>query len=91
MATAGIFSLGKVYKQQGTGTWSGDRLYGYVGGDGPGPVTAIERIDFSNDTAKATLRGNLSAVHYGGNCASSSLTAAYWHSSETSAPKIEIL
>lgn len=86
MATAGIFSLGKVYKQQGTGTWSGDRLYGYVGGDGPGPVTAIERIDFSNDTAKATLRGNLSAVHYGGNCASSSLTAAYWHSSETSAP-----
>jgi len=84
MAAAGIFSLGKVYKQQGTGTWSGDRLYGYAIGDGTASVTAIERIDFSNDTAKAILRGNLSAVHYGGNCVSSSLTAAYCHSSEGS-------
>jgi hypothetical protein len=37
--------------------------YGYFGG-GSGPLSSVDRIDYSNDTATASVRGPLSAARY---------------------------
>jgi hypothetical protein len=36
--------------------------FGYFGGGFPGPVSKVERIDYSNDTATASTKGPLSAA-----------------------------
>ena len=35
------------------------REYGYFGGGGPGPLSTVDRIDYSNDSATAFVRGSL--------------------------------
>ena len=36
--------------------------FGYFGGGGPGPISTVNRIDYSNDTATASVRGPLSSI-----------------------------
>jgi hypothetical protein len=38
--------------------------YGYFGGGTPGPVSTVDRIDYSNDTTTASVRGALAASSY---------------------------
>jgi hypothetical protein len=38
--------------------------YGYFGGGAPGPVSTVDRIDYSNDTATASVRGPLSVARF---------------------------
>jgi len=38
--------------------------YGYYGGGSPGPLSTVDRIDYSNDTAIASVRGRLSLNRY---------------------------
>ena len=50
---------------------TGNASYGYVGGGEPAPAPAytystIDRIDYSNDTATASPKGNLAKSRYGG-------------------------
>ena len=67
----GIFSLEDVRIRQITGYWpttasSGAGVspspypYGYFGGGEPGPLSTVDRIDYSNDTATASVKGPLS-------------------------------
>ena len=39
--------------------------YGYFGGGTPGSRSTVDRIDYSNDTATASVRGPLSLSRYG--------------------------
>ena len=68
----GVFRLKQVYEEQISGNWpttaSSEGVgggspspypYGYFGG-GPGPLTTVDRIDYSNDTATASVKGPLS-------------------------------
>ena len=70
----GIFRLKQVYEEQLSGNWStkgdvwltpspflssGPAPFGYFGG-GPGPISTVDRIDYSNDTAAAATKGPLS-------------------------------
>ena len=68
-----VFGLETVYRLQVEGLWSaksdvwlspspffGSWEYGYFGG-GSGPLSTVDRIDYSNDTATASPRGPLSA------------------------------
>ena len=70
----GIFRLKQVYEEQLSGNWSekkdvwntpspflssGPAPFGYFAG--PTPVSTVDRIDYSNDTATAPARGPLSA------------------------------
>jgi hypothetical protein len=74
-----IFSLGDIRKKQLLGevpqrTRETYREYGYFGGGGDGfnGTTSISRIDFSNDTQNANLRGKLpSIIQFGGGCGNS--------------------
>jgi hypothetical protein len=74
-----IFSLGDIRKKQLLGevperTRETYREYGYFGGGGGGfnGTTSISRIDFSNDTQNANLRGKLpSIIQFGGGCGNS--------------------
>jgi hypothetical protein len=63
----GIFALLDVRERQAAGVWSvksdvwlspspffGSWDYGYFGGGRPGPVSTVDRIDYSNDTATAS-------------------------------------
>jgi hypothetical protein len=45
---------------------TGNSSFGYFGGGGfPGPLSTVDRIDYSNDTATASVRGPLSVTRYG--------------------------
>jgi hypothetical protein len=61
--TRGIFALSDVRIRQNTGYWSSTaNQYGYFGGGGtpsPGTISTVDRVDFSNDTATASIRGSL--------------------------------
>ena len=39
-------------------------LFGYFAGGVPGPLSSVDRIDYTNDTATATPKGPLSAGRY---------------------------
>jgi hypothetical protein len=39
---------------------TGNSNYGWFGGGSPGLTTTVDRIDFSNDSAAASVRGPLS-------------------------------
>jgi hypothetical protein len=41
-------------------TWSSAQTHGWFGGGIPGPVSTVNRINFSNDTGIANIRGSLS-------------------------------
>ena len=70
----GIFSVEDVRLRQNTGYWPTStgslptnnplqiRPFGYFGGGFPGPTSTVDRIDYSNDTATASLRGPLSVA-----------------------------
>ena len=45
-------------------TWSSTQTHGWFGG-GVGPVSTVDRIDFSNDTGTANIRGPLSLARDG--------------------------
>jgi len=73
----GIFRLKQVYEEQLSGNWStkGDVWntpspftkafpFGYFGG-GTGPISTVDRIDYSNDTATAAVKGPLSLARFG--------------------------
>jgi hypothetical protein len=66
----GAFTLGEVRSGRLTGDWLNKESvanYGWFGGGGvtashpgtPGTVSVVDRIDFSNDTITALLRGNI--------------------------------
>ena len=59
--TTDIFSLEQVYFFQNFGDWIVVNQFGYFGGGTPGPSSLVDRIDFSNDTATALVRGSLSS------------------------------
>jgi len=73
----GIFALLDVRERQAAGVWSvksdvwlspspffGSWDYGYFGGGGPPQVSTVDRIDYSNDTATASVRGSLSVAKF---------------------------
>ena len=64
--TAGITTTGLVIlvsDTQVTNTiWSSAQTHGWFGGGNPGPVSTVDRIDFSNDTGTANIRGPLSSA-----------------------------
>jgi len=76
----GIFRLKQVYEEQLSGNWStkvdvwntpspflldGPAPFGYVAGGEPEPGSStVDRIDYSNDTATALVRGPLSSARY---------------------------
>jgi hypothetical protein len=43
---------------------TGNSSFGYFGGGFPGPVSTVDRIDYSNDTATASPKGPLSLARY---------------------------
>ena len=43
-------------------TWSSAQTHGWVGGGGPPAISTVDRIDFSNDTGTANIRGPLSVA-----------------------------
>ena len=54
---SGVFGLRKVYKKQvenvtnnNFASWPESEIYGYFGGGAPGPLSTVDRIDFSNET-----------------------------------------
>ena len=56
---------------------TGDTNYGYFAGGEPGPgaISTIDRVDFSNDTATASPKGSLSVAKYSAAGASSRANA----------------
>ena len=74
----GIFRLKQVYEEQLSGTWStrGDvwlspspfgkaHPFGYFGGGyNPNVLSTVDRIDYSNDTATASVKGPLSLAKW---------------------------
>ena len=40
---------------------TGNASFGYFGGGDPGAISRIDRIDYSNDTATASPKGELSS------------------------------
>ena len=59
----GVFGLQDAYKLKRTELLSLEDTHGWFGGDSAGPAT-LDRIDFSNDTGTASVRGSLSAIRY---------------------------
>lgn len=64
-----IFGIGEVYELQKEGLWVEKgretyREFGYFGGGLPGSVSRVDRIDYTNDTATASVRGPLSLARY---------------------------
>jgi hypothetical protein len=43
---------------------TGNSNYGWFSGGGPGAVSTVDRIDFSNDSSTASIRGSLSSARY---------------------------
>jgi hypothetical protein len=65
----GVFTLGEVRSGRLTGEWLNKESvanYGWFGGGAnyPSRVSTVDRIDFSNDTGTANIRGPLSSVRY---------------------------
>ena len=62
----------------------GNQDFGYfAGGKTPsGPVSTIDRVDYTNDTATATAVGPLSAIKYGGGTTGNS-SFGYYGGGET--------
>ena len=62
----GVFGLQVVYKLKKNETYSDLRSYGWFGGGQTGIplVSRVDRIDFSNDSSTATVRGPLSSTRY---------------------------
>ena len=71
----GIFSLEEFYDLQVSGEITNifdpfryvkdstqGTPYGYITGGAPGPVSTVDRIDYSNDTATAAVKGPLSSA-----------------------------
>ena len=71
----GIFSLEEFYDLQVSGEITNifdpfryvqdstqGTPYGYITGGAPGPVSTVDRIDYSNDTATAATKGPLSSA-----------------------------
>jgi hypothetical protein len=60
----GIFRIKQVYEEQLSGYWPTKKslLFSYFvgGGPAPAPISTVERISYSNDTATASPRGPLS-------------------------------
>lgn len=80
MSRRDVFSLENIYELQIQGNWSTKNdvwlasnpytvpgwEYGYFGGGGfPADSSTIDRIDYSNDTATASVRGPLSESVFG--------------------------
>jgi hypothetical protein len=66
---AGITTTGLVILVTDTAvtntTWSSTQTHGWFGGGiTPGAVSTVDRIDFSNDTGTANIRGPLSSTRY---------------------------
>ena len=51
--------------------------YGYIGGGHQGPVSTVDRIDFSNDTGTAAVKGPLSLARHG-LAATGNASYGYW-------------
>jgi hypothetical protein len=67
--TAGITTTGRVILVTDTAvmntTWSSAQTHGqFGGGTTPGASSTVDRIDFSNDTGIANIRGPLSSTRY---------------------------
>jgi len=63
----GAFTLGEVRSGRLTGEWLNKESvanYGWFGG-GVGPLSTVDRIDFSNDSITAQSRGQLSLTRNG--------------------------
>ena len=60
----GVFGLQVAYKLKRLEVMSTDDTHGWFGGGTPGPVSTVDRIDFSNDTGTANTRGPLSQEKY---------------------------
>ena len=62
----GIFALYDVRLRQNSGYWASIKPYGYFssGNTGPTVVSTIDRIDYSNDTATALVRGPQSSSRF---------------------------
>jgi len=62
-------------------SWSGasplGTNYGYWAGGAPGPVSTVDRTDFSNDTPTASTKGPLSAARYG-TASTGNISYGYW-------------
>ena len=59
----GVFGLQVAYKLKRLEIMSTDDTHGWFGGGGfPGPLSRVDRIDFSNDTGTANIRGPLSSA-----------------------------
>ena len=85
----GIFALTDVRMRQNGGYWptspsSIGILYGYFGGgyDGASTLSTIDRIDYANDTATASVRGPLSVARFG-STATGNQYYGYWGGSGT--------
>ena len=92
MGRSSVFSLEQIYRKQLTQTWSkipeafryvnslsapaGTDFGYFAGGNSPG-TTTIDRIDYSNDTATASTKGNLSANGYF-KAAAGNLSYGWW-------------
>jgi hypothetical protein len=69
----GVFTLNEARGSRLTGDWLNKEFvanYGWFGGGtdpagSPGFYSTVDRIDFSNDSVTAQVRGSLSAVKYG--------------------------
>ena len=79
MGRSSVFSLEQIYRKQITQTWSkipevfryvnsvapvAGPAFGYFAGGNPGPVSKVDRVDYSNDNATASAKGALPAVRY---------------------------
>jgi hypothetical protein len=63
----GAFTLNEARGSRLTGDWLNKESvanYGWFGGGAPGPVATVDRIDFSNDSVTASVRGPLSLARY---------------------------
>ena len=59
----GVFGLQVAYKLKRSEIMSVNNTHGWFGGGSPTTAT-VDRIDFSNDLAAASVRGPLSAARY---------------------------
>ena len=59
-----VFGLNAVYEKQTEKTWAEDPNFGYLGGGQPvpGPMSIVDRIEYSNDTVAAPAKGSLNTA-----------------------------
>ena len=62
----GVFGLQVAYKLKRLEVMSTTNTHGWFGGgsNNPGNLSTVDRIDFSNDTGTANIRGSLSVARY---------------------------